>query len=111
MELVRDLVPNLLKRKGLNPEYRIIQENDTSRFDIIRDKFVGVTGEAARAIKSGNPEDVVIALAAVMEIVGLAGKQYNISLNQIQEARNLRRKLKGGYEEFFVLITPNRTRL
>lgn len=107
-ELVRDKVPEILKRKGMNPEYRIISEIDHNRFDFIRDKFVAVSGEAAKAIKGGNPEEVLSALANMMEIVGVASKQYNLSLNDIKLERDKKRRVKGGFDEFIVLVNPNK---
>lgn len=108
-ELVRDNIPDILKRKGLNPEYRFIDEKDHNRFDFIRDKFVGVSGEAAKAIKSGNPEEVLTALANVMEMVGVAAKQYGVTFNQIKQERDKKRATKGGFDNFTVLIQSNRS--
>lgn len=106
-QLVRDKIPEILKIKGLNPNYTLISEKDHNRYDYIRSKFLEYTGEAANSIKSGNPEEVLSALANVMEIVGVAAKQYEISLNQIKQERDKKRALKGGFDDFTVLIQPN----
>jgi hypothetical protein len=43
-----------------------------------------------------------------MELVGLAGKQYGITFNQIKQERDKKRATKGSFEKFTVLIQPNK---
>ena len=108
MELVRDEVPNILKRKGLNPEYKSIDTKDHARFDLIRSKFLEVSGEAANSIKSGNPEIVLSTMANLMEIMGVAANQYGLTMMEIKNERDKKRKLKGGHSNFYVLINPDK---
>jgi NTP pyrophosphatase (non-canonical NTP hydrolase) len=90
----------------MNPVYKCIDEKDHTRFDVIRDKFVGVTGEAAKAIKSGNPEEVLSALANVMEIVGVAASQYQLTMNDVKQERD---KKRYGSIQCLVLIDRSRS--
>jgi predicted house-cleaning noncanonical NTP pyrophosphatase (MazG superfamily) len=108
MELVRDGVPEILKIKGLNPVYRMLDANDHQRFDLIQSKFLEASGEAAKALKSGNAEDVLSMLANVMELVGVAAAQYKLNMNDVKQERDKKRRTKGGYDKFTVLVSANR---
>lgn len=108
MQLIRDEVPAILRRQGLNPIYKAVHVHDHARYDLIRDKLLEVSGEAAIAIKSGNPEEVLSKLASLMEVMGTAASQYRLNLNDVKIERDRKRKVKGSYAQFYVLINPHR---
>lgn len=107
-ELVRDKVPEILIRQGMNPEIIFLSPKDHQRFEAIRNKLALVSGEALKAFKSGNPEEVLSALANLMELVGVAGKEYGISMQQIRQERDKKRAIKGGFDKFTILLHPNK---
>lgn len=107
MQLVRDEVPAILRRQGLNPVYKAVHMHDHTRYDLIRDKLLEVSGEAALAIKSGNPEEVLGKLASLMEVMGVAAAQYRLNLNDVKTERDRKRRVKGSYAQFYALINPN----
>ena len=108
MELIRDEIPNILKRKGLNPDYRSLDKKDHNRFDLIKNKFMIISGEAANSIKSGNPEEVLSCMANLMEIMGVAVNHYDLTMMDVKQERDKKRKLKGGHSNFYVLINPDK---
>ena len=108
MQLVRDKVPQMLIVKGLNPEYRLLDVNDHNRYDLIRDKLAEVSGEAMKAIKSGNAEEALMALANLMDVTTLAAKQYDITVSMLKQERDKKRATKGSFDNFTVLINANR---
>jgi predicted house-cleaning noncanonical NTP pyrophosphatase (MazG superfamily) len=108
MKLVRDKVPQMLILKGLNPEYRLLDVNDHNRFDIIKDKLAEVSGEAMLAIKSGNAEQALTALANLMDVTTLAAKQYDLTVSMLKQERDKKRATKGSFDNFTILINPNR---
>ena len=108
MKLVRDKVPQMLVMKGLNPEYRLLAENDHTRYDMIRDKIAEVSGEAMLAIKSGNAETVLTALSNLMDVTTLAAKQYGLNVSMLKQERDKKRATKGSFDNFTVLISENK---
>lgn len=107
-KLVRDEVPSILIRQGLNPSYRSLSFHDHNRYDYLRDKLLEVSGEAARAVKTGNPEHVLGSLGSLLEVMGVVASQYRLNLNDVRDERDRKRKVKGGYAKFYVLDEENR---
>lgn len=110
MKLVRDRIPEHLINQGMNPVYKLVDKKDGLRYDLLRDLMVQTGGEAATAMKSGNPEEVLRALASLMEVVGKCAEQYKLGMKDVQAERNKLRLLNGKYDKFVAMIEENNSR-
>ncbi|MHA1772132.1 MAG: nucleoside triphosphate pyrophosphohydrolase [Candidatus Thorarchaeota archaeon] len=93
-KLVRDKIPDIIRANGAEPIVRVAQSVEVD--SLLREKLVE---EAIEFRSSGSIEEV----ADVLEVVYAILEQRGISHNEIEQIRQQKRALRGGFERFFVL--------
>lgn len=94
-KLIRDNIPDIL---GNNPGYRsIIHYMDDNQFiQSLKDKLV----EEAEEVKTAHCKaDLIEELGDVLEVFYALCKSNNITMQEIEQAREQKRALKGGFDK------------
>ncbi len=97
-KIVRDKVPELIKKSGAKPITRVMPVDDFAR--MLREKLV----EEAREVKGAKAYDSIVGeLADVMEVVASIQKILGISSQALSAARRKKFKERGGFTKRILL--------
>lgn len=91
-KLVRDRIPEIVKSDGIEVFQRILDDDEYIK--CLKDKLLE---ESREVLAATNHEDVKEELADVLEVLIALGAEFNISLDEIEEARAKKRMDKGGF--------------
>jgi predicted house-cleaning noncanonical NTP pyrophosphatase (MazG superfamily) len=100
MKLVRDRVPDIIRRSGREPEVRRISGDELK--DALKEKLV----EEARELKDSG--DVYGELADVLEVIDAIIKCYGLDRGKLEDARKKKLDRAGGFEECYLLSDEKR---
>ena len=93
-KLVRDKMPEILMGKGITVfAHKIDKEQYVS---LLKDKLLE---EAAELFESTTIEEIKEEIADLLEVIHAFSKLHDISLEEIEQMRVLRKEEKGGFEE------------
>lgn len=93
-KLVRDRIPEIIKRNGEVPQVRTLASTAYKR--ALREKLLEEAAEVGAA-KTGT--ELLTELADVMEVLAALREVYGISHNEVEAVRRKRRKERGGFSK------------
>jgi predicted house-cleaning noncanonical NTP pyrophosphatase (MazG superfamily) len=93
-KLVRDKIPELIKKEGRKPIFRVAEDSEFPL--LLKKKLIEETGEF---VKEPNVDELSDILEVVMALAGSMG----IAWEELEAYGNKKRKEKGGFAEGFVL--------
>ncbi|MDH5442578.1 MAG: nucleoside triphosphate pyrophosphohydrolase [Candidatus Nomurabacteria bacterium] len=96
-KLVRDGIPDKLRKKGVSHETHIASEEEY--IDKLKDKL---TEEAKEAVEASK-EELVGELADVIEVIHALAKLSNITIDDIEPARIKKLQERGGFNGKIIL--------
>lgn len=94
-KLVRDKIPEIIEASGKKAEIRIA--GDAEYKDLLGKKLLEEVNEY---LESNDPEE----LADIIEVVRALGKNYGITLEEILEMAEKKRRKRGGFDDKIVLL-------
>jgi predicted house-cleaning noncanonical NTP pyrophosphatase (MazG superfamily) len=94
-KLVRDMIPDIIREKGENPEIRIATGQELDYF--LRAKIVE---ESQELLESGDFEEIVDILEAIDALIDL--RKADRALLDLQ--RETKRLYRGGFKQGYVLL-------
>jgi predicted house-cleaning noncanonical NTP pyrophosphatase (MazG superfamily)/catechol 2,3-dioxygenase-like lactoylglutathione lyase family enzyme len=97
-KLVRDGIPDLIKAEGRAVDYEIMSY---SKFEKALDDKI--QEEALEVAEARSRADKIEELADVLEVVQATSRFYNISLDELEQARQEKFAARGGFENGVLL--------
>ncbi len=97
-KLVRDRLPEIIKKNGINCEFITMKEPEY--YQALRQKLLEESQEAAAA----SPEDLVTELADIYEVIDTIMEIYGISHQRVISAQRQRRQERGGFQNKIKLL-------
>lgn len=94
-KIVRDQCTEQLIEAGIEVEERSLDRAGTSRY--IKEKLVE---EAKEVVEAKSLQEVTEELADVLEVVKAVARFHGISESAVEEARQAKRKRRGGFEKY-----------
>lgn len=95
-KLVRDKIPEEINKKSdRKANYRILDDNE-----YLKELDKKLFEEAHEFVEEHSTQE----LADLMEVIGAIMKANNISLDDVEEARNIKNEKKGKFENKIYLI-------
>lgn len=91
-KLVRDRIPDIIRRSGRTPRYRTLSTDEYRRALI--DKLNEEVGELAAA---ENQESILGAAADVVEVVAAIAAEYGADLGTVLDIASRKRTERGGF--------------
>lgn len=92
-KLVRDRIPEIMRAKELDPETRVLGMDEY--WAALLDKLDEEAGE----LREASPEDRLEEAADVYEVLTAITSAIGFSVAELQEAADLKREARGGFEE------------
>lgn len=92
-KLIRDLVPGIMRPRGVSVFERSMKEDEY----IQRLKYK-LLEEAQEVIDAKTPDEVSEELADLLEVIYALGKVYNLSMEQIETKRLVKKQQNGGFD-------------
>jgi predicted house-cleaning noncanonical NTP pyrophosphatase (MazG superfamily) len=102
-KLVRDCIPAILNKNGLN--YEIITLNESEYRQALRQKLL----EEAQEIAEANQQDLITELADLYEVIDAVMMTYGITRESVILEQMKRREERGGFEEKIMLLWTEST--
>ncbi len=93
-KLVRDKIPEILKRKNANPEIEIL--DDSIYFEKLNEKLLE---ECNEVIEASNKNSKIEEIADVLEVIMAMAKVLNVSFEYIENIRLKKLHNRGGFEK------------
>lgn len=106
MKLVRDKIPDIMEADGCT-NLQIQRLNDSDYTKALSLKLVEEVAEAASEIQDGNRERIIEELADVEEVLIAIKMNSNITSAEIEERRERKKQLRGGFEKRIWLETAD----
>jgi predicted house-cleaning noncanonical NTP pyrophosphatase (MazG superfamily) len=97
-KLVRDYIPDIIRRNGDLCEIDILSENEYRQ--ALREKLVEEAQEAAAA----NEHDLVTELADLYEVIDALMSCYGVTPENVRATQQRRRSERGGFEQRIRLL-------
>lgn len=104
-KLVRDKIPDIIRRKGENPVYR--RASDEEYVGYLANKVVEEAEELRRAILQTR-EDALAELADADEVRIKVMELFGISESDVAEARARKLSERGGFKERWILTQDSK---
>lgn len=92
-KLIRDQLPTIMRAKGIVVHERTMEQNEF--IQKLRDKLLE---EAEEVRQAQNIEELLEELADVLEIIKTLSSANGLTMQQVEEKRIEKCKLKGGFE-------------
>ena len=92
-KLVRDNIPQAIKEKGEECEYRIMDEDEY--ITALRKKLL----EEAQEASSATPDELLGELADVLQVIKDLGAMNGITFEQIENSRASKEERLGGFND------------
>ncbi|WP_341752914.1 MULTISPECIES: nucleoside triphosphate pyrophosphohydrolase [unclassified Candidatus Tisiphia] len=92
-KLIRDLVPGIMRSRGVSVFERSMKEDEY--IQRLKDKLLE---EAQEVIDAKTPDEVSEELADLLEVIYALGKEYNLSMEQIETKRLVKKQQNGGFD-------------
>lgn len=101
-KLVRDKIPEIIKADNCVLKIRILSKED--RIKYLKEKAV----EEAKELMEADPENLLLEMADVMEVVFSLAEEFGISPDEIEEKRKERAEERGRFKEGIFLISTKK---
>ncbi len=98
-KLVRDAIPELIRRQGKRCEVTVLTEEQY--LHALKEKLVE---EAREATQTTTHRDLVTELADLFEVLDALMIVYDITTQTIQKEQERRRKERGGFQQRLCLL-------
>lgn len=92
-KLVRDRIPEIMRAKGLEPDIRVMAEEEYLAG--LLDKLL----EEASELKDASPEQRLEEAADVYEVLRGLGSVLGFSMDDVEKAAAAKREERGGFEQ------------
>jgi predicted house-cleaning noncanonical NTP pyrophosphatase (MazG superfamily) len=92
-KLIRDLVPGIMRSRGVSVFERSMKGDEY--IQRLKDKLLE---EAQEVIEAKTPDEVSEELADLLEVIYALGKEYNLSMKQIEAKRLVKKQQDGGFD-------------
>ncbi|HJD57589.1 nucleoside triphosphate pyrophosphohydrolase [Candidatus Tisiphia endosymbiont of Ptychoptera albimana] len=92
-KLIRDLVPGIMRSRGVSVFERSMKEDE--HIQRLKDKLLEETQEV---IEAKTLDEVSEELADLLEVIFALGKEYNLSMEQIETKRLVKKQQNGGFD-------------
>jgi len=93
-KLVRDKVPDRMHKKNIHISYYAMDHDE-----YIRELKRKLLEEAEEVVEANSKDDLIEELADVLEVVYALSVACEISLDQIEDIRNIKKENRGGFEK------------
>ncbi len=97
-KLVRDKIPEIIKRKWENCEFYIASKEEYLSF-----LFKKVVEEAEEILNSSNDKELKTEIADLYEVIDAILKEKNIDINEINKVKQEKYKLRGWFDKKIIL--------
>lgn len=98
-KLVRDKIPEIIKRDGLKPEIRILSDEEA-----IVELKKKIIEEAAEFAEAEAVEDVIVELADLREVEMALMERLGIKESLVEKVRLERHEKRGGFDDNIFLL-------
>jgi predicted house-cleaning noncanonical NTP pyrophosphatase (MazG superfamily) len=98
-KLVRDKVPEIIKKDGLKPDIKILSDGEA-----VVELKKKLLEEASEFINANSVEDVIVELADLREVEGALMERLKIKEDLVEKVRLERREKRGGFDDNIFLI-------
>ncbi|WP_375332234.1 nucleoside triphosphate pyrophosphohydrolase [Candidatus Tisiphia endosymbiont of Temnostethus pusillus] len=92
-KLIRDLVPRIMRSRGISVFERSMKKDEY--IQRLKDKLLE---EAQEVIDAKTPDEISEELADLLEVIYALGKEYNLSMEQIEAKRLIKKQKDGGFD-------------
>ena len=92
-KLIRDLVPGIMRSRGVSVFERSMKEDE--HIQRLKDKLLEETQEV---IEAKTLDEVSEELADLLEVIYALGKEYNLSMEQVETKRLVKKQQNGGFD-------------
>ncbi len=92
-KLIRDLVPGIMRSRGISVFERSMKEDE--HIQRLKDKLLEETQEV---IEAKTLDEVSEELADLLEVIYALGKEYNLSMEQIETKQLVKKQQNGGFD-------------
>ncbi|PID84490.1 phosphoribosyl-ATP pyrophosphohydrolase [Candidatus Gracilibacteria bacterium] len=99
-KLVRDKIPEVLDKKGIKFETRVLSKKE--KLEFLLEKLKEEVGEL---LEAKMREERVGEFADIFEVLYALAEENNISLTEIEQMRIHKKQERGGFEEGIFLIS------
>lgn len=97
-KLIRDKIPEVIKSKGHVPKFSVMSESDFR--EALKIKMAEEAKELTEAKTKG---DILNELSDIQELVLAIAKNYDISMDEVEEKRKKKSQERGGFKKRFLL--------
>ncbi len=98
MKLVRDKIPEILKKKGVKPVIRTADENEFIEY--LKKKILEESDELVKARKENQELEEIV---DILEALNAYLKTRNISPDALERLRKFKLRKRGGFEKRVIL--------
>ncbi|WP_404405789.1 phosphoribosyl-ATP pyrophosphohydrolase [Jeotgalibacillus malaysiensis] len=99
-KLVRDLIPDIIAASGKSMETRIL-----SNEEYVIEVKKKMKEELAEYHATQNDEDAIEELADLLELISAAAKTHGVTLEEVEEKREMKARDRGGFNEKIYLVS------
>ncbi|WP_100398862.1 nucleoside triphosphate pyrophosphohydrolase [Bacillus sp. FJAT-44742] len=99
-KLVRDHIPSIIESSGKSFEIR-----NLSKQEYMQEARKKLQEELNEYLETSNDEEAVDELADILELLYALSKQHGSSPEKLEEARAIKAKSRGGFEEKIFLVS------
>ena len=101
-KLVRDRIPEIMKKNGAEAIFRI-----EKHFTIQREFFLQKFHEELEELKDAkNTEEIIEEAADLVELLRSFANHYGKTWNEVENVRRRKNKKRGGFKEFLIWRKP-----
>lgn len=104
-KLVRDLIPELIRKNGDVPLVRRL--NDQAIRPFVAQKILEEAMETSEAMSLGDPEKVRLELADLLEVMERAMTLHGLTWEDVKATQLKRRQSTGGFQDNLLLSLPH----
>ncbi|TFD99806.1 nucleoside triphosphate pyrophosphohydrolase [Jeotgalibacillus salarius] len=99
-KLVRDLIPDIIAASGKSMETRIL-----SNEEYVIEVKKKMKEELAEYHATQNDEDAIEELADLLELISAAAKTHGVTLEEVEEVREVKARDRGRFNEKVFLVS------
>lgn len=103
-QLVRDKVPDIIKKKNMTPVYKKLNEGEFKYYLKLKLKE-----EMEEMSQQENPSEIGKNLVDIVEVIDYLKKAYGISESQLKKLHDQKIKEKGNFDKkLFLVLTDDK---
>jgi predicted house-cleaning noncanonical NTP pyrophosphatase (MazG superfamily) len=98
-KLVRDKIPDIIKKDGLKPDIKILSEEEA-----VLELKKKIIEEASEFVGASSVDEIVVELADLREVEKALMERLKIREDLVEKVRIERREKRGGFDDNIFLI-------